>query len=145
MTAEDMKNEYPVPVYRFNVNFDGEDYAFSEISGLEMQRKEITYRDGLGAKYMPGMEEAIKLTMKRGLVKGGSQLYAWINSIKLNIVEKKNITVSLLDNDNNPIISWAVQGAFPVKLTAPTFDAKSNEVAIESLELVADSFEIKYS
>lgn len=145
MTAEDMKNEYPVPVYRFNVNFDGEDYAFSEISGLEMQRKEITYRDGLGAKYMPGMEEPIKLTMKRGLVKGGSQLYAWINSIKLNIVDKKNITVSLLDNDNKPIVSWAVQGAFPVKLTAPTFDAKSNEVAIESLELVADSFEIKYS
>jgi phage tail-like protein len=28
--------------------------------------------------------------------------------------------------------------AFPTKLTAPTFDAKSNDAAIETLELRAD-------
>jgi phage tail-like protein len=134
MSVTEMQTEYPVPIYRFNVNFDGQDYPFSEVSGLEIQHKEITYRDGLGAKYMPGMEEPIKLTMKRGVVKKGNHLYAWINSISLNTVDKKNITVSLVDNKNAPVVSWAVQGAFPVKLTAPTFDAKSNEVAIESLE-----------
>lgn len=145
VTVADMQNSYPIPIYRFNVNLDGQDYAFSEISGLEIQRKEITYRDGLGAKYMPGMEEPIKLTMKRGIVKGNTNLYEWINSITLNVVDKKNITISLLDNENKPVVSWAVQGAFPVKLTAPTFDAKSNEVAIESLELMADLLKVKYS
>lgn len=144
-TEADIRREYPIPVYRFNVNFDGHDYAFSEISGLEIQRKEITYRDGLGARHMPGMEEPIKLTMKRGIVKNDAHLYNWINSISLNVVDKKDITVSLLDNENNPVVSWAVKGAFPVKLTAPTFDAKSNEVAIESLELMADTLEVKYS
>jgi phage tail-like protein len=36
------------------------------------------------------------------------------------------------------VISWKVVNAFPTKLTAPTFDAKSNDVAIETLELKAD-------
>ncbi len=144
-TVDNIRTEYPVPVYRFNVNFDGADHPFSEVSGLEVQRKEITYRDGRGVKYMPGMEEPVKLTLKRGIVRGGAHLYDWINSISLNTIDKKDITVSLLDNDNNPVVSWNIQGAFPVKLTAPTFDAKSNEVAVESLELIADSLEVKYS
>jgi len=145
VTTKNIQTEYPIPIYRFNVSFDGQDYAFSEVSGLEMQRKEITYRDGKnGAKYMPGMEEPIKITMKRGIVRAGTFLYNWINSISLNTVNKKDITISLLDNNDSPVVSWVARGAFPVKLTAPTFDAKSNEVAVESLELVADTLEIKY-
>lgn len=144
-TIENIQTEYPIPIYRFNVSFDGQDFAFSEVSGLEMQRKEITYRDGKnGAKYMPGMEEPIKITMKRGVVRAGTYLYDWINSISLNTVNKKDITISLLDNNDAPVVSWVARGGFPVKLTAPTFDAKSNEVAVESLELVADSLEVKY-
>ena len=141
----DIRKDYPLPAYRFNVNFNGLDIPFSEVSGLEIERQAITYRDGLGAKYMPGMEQPVKLTLKKGIVKGDNHFYLWINGITLNNVDKQNITVSLLDDENKPVVSWNIQNAFPVKLSAPTFDAKTNEVAIESLELMADSFRIEYS
>jgi phage tail-like protein len=38
----------------------------------------------------------------------------------------------------NPVISWKAINAFPTKLSAPSFDAKSNDAAIETLDLQAD-------
>jgi len=46
--------------------------------------------------------------------------------------------VRLLDESGDPVISWKVINAFPTKLDAPTFDANSNDAAIESMELMAD-------
>ena len=36
------------------------------------------------------------------------------------------------------MISWKVINAFPTKLDAPSFTASSNDVAVESMELMAD-------
>ena len=44
----------------------------------------------------------------------------------------------LCDEEGNAVVSWQVINAFPTKLDAPTFDANSNDVAIESMELLAD-------
>ena len=145
ITEAEIRNFYPLPGYRFNVNFGGEDIAFSEVSGLELERQAITYRDGLGARYMPGMEQPIKLTLKKGVVRGGNAFYLWINSIALNKVNKKDLIISLLDDENKPVVTWNVQNSFPVKLSAPNLDAKSNEVAIESIELMADSLQVVYA
>jgi phage tail-like protein len=41
------------------------------------------------------------------------------------------------------VISWKVINAFPTKLDAPTFDASSNDVAIETMELRADNITIE--
>ena len=141
-SVSDIKTTYPVLAYHFSVSILGmnDTIAFSDVSGLELGYETITYKDGMGVKYMPGMPEPVKLTLKRGLVKGNSMLYNWINSVRLNRVEKRNIIINLLDENANPLITWTIKNTFPTKLTAPTFDGKSNEVAIESLELMADSF-----
>lgn len=149
-TVEEIKNNYPLPAYHYRVEIDGmEPVAFSEISGLSIARETITYRDGMscvqGAKHMPGMASELKFTMKKGVIKADSKLYDWINSIRITTVEKKNITISLMDEKGEaPVVTWKVTNAFPVKLDAPTFDAKANEVAIESLELMADDLKIEY-
>ena len=142
-TISDIRKEYPLVGYRFNVHFKGQDIPFTEVSGLEIERQAITYRDGLGVKYMPGMDQPIKLTLKKGVVKGDNNFFSWINSITLNAVDKHHIIISLLDDENKPVVSWNIQNAFPTKLSAPTLDAKSNEVAIESLELMADALRIE--
>jgi phage tail-like protein len=69
--------------------------------------------------------------------------FEWINSIQINQVDKRDIYVRLLDEKGDPVISWAVINAFPTKLDAPTFDANSNDVAIESMELMADGIKIE--
>ncbi len=150
-TIDDIKNTYPIPVFHYRVEIDGMDpIAFSEVSGLSIEVKSITYKDGLsciqGAKHMPGMAEPIKVTLKKGVIKGDQQLYNWLNSIRLSTVEKKNITISLMDEKGEaPLVTWKVKNAFPLKLDAPSFGADKNEVAVESLELMADDLKIEHS
>ncbi|BGI51697.1 MAG: phage tail protein [Candidatus Hamiltonella defensa (Ceratovacuna japonica)] len=146
-TVADIKADYPFSVYRFHLSIMGLDdkVGFSEVSGLEVANQTITYKDGLGFKHMPGMPEPIRLTLKRGLVKGNSTLYDWMVSVRLNRVEKRDVTLSLLDEETNPLVTWTVQNAFPTKLVAPSFNATSNDVAIEALELMADSVRVEHS
>jgi phage tail-like protein len=150
-TVEEIKSTYPLPAFHYRVEIDDLDpVAFAEISGLSIGREIITYKDGLsctqGAKRMPGLTSDLKFTMKKGIIKADSQLYDWVNSIRLTTVEKKNLTISLMDeNGEAPVVTWKVTNAFPVKLDAPSFNAKTNEVAIESLELIADDLKIEYA
>jgi phage tail-like protein len=150
-TVDDIKNNYPLPAFHYRVDIDGMDpVGFSEISGLSITREAITYKDGLsciqGAKHMPGIVSDLKFTMKKGIIKGDSKLYNWVNSIRLTTVEKKNITISLMDEKGEaPVVIWKVTNAFPTKLDAPGFNAKTNDVAIESLELMADDLKVEYA
>ncbi len=150
-TKDDIKSTYPLPVFHYNVEIDGvEAIAFSEVSGLNIERQTITYKNGLsckeGAMHMPGQASPVKLTMKKGVAKSDSRLYEWINDINITTVDKKNITVSLMDESgDSPVVSWKVIDAFPTKLEAPSFNATTNEVAVESMELMANDLKLEYS
>ncbi len=150
-TVSDIKNNYPLPIFHYRVEIDGMDpVAFSEVSGLNIEVKSITYKDGLsciqGPKHMPGMAEPSKVTLKKGVVKNDKQLYEWINSIRITTVEKKNLTVSLMDEKGEaPVVTWKIKNAFPLKMDAPSFNATSNEVAVETLELMADDIKVEYA
>ncbi|MDK2125463.1 phage tail protein [Parachitinimonas caeni] len=144
-TAQEIATQYPIPVYRFVVSLGGESIAFSEVSGLDIGYETITYKDGLGRRYMPGQPTDVNITLKRGVVRQKSQFYKWISSISLNLIDKRDITVSLTDEKGTvPLVTWTVTNAFPKKLTAPSFNGGSNEVAMEQLELVADDVTIEF-
>lgn len=150
LSAEEIKKSYPIPVFYYRVEIDDmPPMAFSEVSGLSIEVETITYKDGLsykqGAKHMPGMGTPVNLTLQKGIVKGDSALFDWINSIQLNAVQKRNITISLLNmegEEGSPLVSWHVTDAFPTKLDVPSFNASSNEVAIESMSLMANGLTI---
>lgn len=154
MTQADIKSTYPLPVYNYKVDIGKDTVAFSEVSGLKIAYETHTYKESntesgkAGPKVfnMPAQPVAITLTLKKGLVpaKNKAALYDWINSVRLNQVIKKDILISLCDENGKAVVTWAVQNAFPTKLDVPTFDAKSNDVAIESMELMADNVAINY-
>lgn len=149
-TKDDIKTSYPLPTYQFHVAVDGMDpIAFSEISGLSIERETITYKDGMsfreGAKHMPGQKNPVSITLKKGVVQGDSKLYGWIQSISGTTIDKKDIVISLMDETGeNPVVSWKVTNAFPKKLEAPAFNATSKDVAIESLEMMADDLKLEF-
>ena len=89
---------------------------------------------------MPGQHKETTVTLKKGVVRAASvaNLYRWISGIAVNQIEKKDIVVRLCDEQGNPVISWKVVNAFPIKLDAPAFDSKSNDIAVEAMELRAD-------
>ena len=151
LTADQIRATYPLPVYSYKVEIDGKTVAFSEVSGLSVSHETTTYLEspttGIGVRflYMPAQMKPVNITMKKGVVIGVSvpTLFAWINSIQLNRVEKKDIFVRLCDETGAAVISWKVINAFPTKLDAPTFTASSNDVAIESMELMADGIVVE--
>ena len=148
VTKDDIKTAYPLPVYNYRVEIGADAVAFSEVSGLTVTYETTTYKEspvesgspGPRVMHMPAQIPAATVTLKKGFVRGASvaALYSWISSTQLNQTEKKDIFVRLCDESGTPVVSWKVLNAFPTKLEAPTFDANSNDVAVESMELTAD-------
>ncbi len=129
---------YPLTKFHFRVEWGGSTVGFTEVTGLDFQVEPIEYREGSSPNYhkikMPGMHKYSNITMKKGTYKGDIEFYEWMNTISLNKVERRDITVSLLDETHEPVITWKIRSAFPVKVQASDFKADGNEVAIETIE-----------
>jgi phage tail-like protein len=148
VTAAEIRQAYPLPVYNFRVEIGEESVAFSEVTGLSIAYEVASFKEsqtgsgiaGPRTYYMPSQRKETTITLKKGIVRSASvkTLYQWIAGIAVNQIEKKDIFVRLCDEAGAPVISWRVVNAFPTKLDAPGFDAKSNDVAVETMELRAD-------
>jgi phage tail-like protein len=148
VSKAEIKSSYPLPSYNYKVEIDGQTLAFSEVSGMSIEYETTTYKEspkaggppGPRVMRMPAQGTAATATLKKGVVRVDSlaALYDWINSTQMNQVTKKDIFVRLCDEEGNAVISWKMINAFPTKLSAPTFDANSNEAAIETMELMGD-------
>ena len=89
---------------------------------------------------MPGQPTQTTITLSQGLFRGKNGLYDWINTVSLNAVEKRDLMISLTDETGSELLaSWSVVNAFPTSLSAPSFDATSNDIAVQELTLIADS------
>ncbi|HWM25281.1 MAG TPA: phage tail protein [Chthoniobacterales bacterium] len=138
---------YPLPVFSFNVEWGGQRVGFSEVSGLTQENQAIEYRDGSFPEYsaikMPGMRKFSNVTLKRGIVKSDNEFFKWLSTVKLNKVERRDIIVSLLNEERQPVMVWKIQNAFPVKVEGPGLKATGNEVAIESIEIAHEGLELQ--
>jgi len=135
---------YPLPVYSYNVTVDGNRMmAFSTVSGLSIDHDHVLYRHGLSWKMgdllIRAQRKPVNVTLKRGITKHRKELYDWLKQ-----GEKKDIKIELCDESGNAIVTWKVIRALPLKLDAPTFNAGLNEVAIESMSLIAHDLEITH-
>jgi phage tail-like protein len=131
--------EYPLPTFHFTVEWNGRRVGFSEVTGLTQENQAIEYRDGSFPEYssikMPGLRKFSNITLKRGIVKGDNDFFNWLNTVKMNKVERRDLIISLRDENLEPVMVWNVSNAFPVKVEGPQLKAAANEVAIESIEI----------
>lgn len=129
---------YPHGRFRYKVEIDGiAAGGFSEATGFEASIDVIEYREGdmvTTPLKLPGLKKYGNITLKQGLA-DSMELYKWMIGGINGAVERKTITITLLDEEEAPAASWQVINAWPVKYTAPDFNASASEVAIESLEI----------
>lgn len=135
-----MANEYPLPKFHFQVDWGGAKMAFTEVTGLDMEREIIEYREGSSKEYsklkMPGLAKYSNITLKRGSFKGDNEFYKWWAENKLETVKRRDITISLLNEEHQPVISWKIKNAWPSKVQATELKSDDNSVAIETMEVV---------
>lgn len=132
-----MSAVYPLPKFHFQVEWGGTKIGFQEVSGLDVEFEMLEYREGSSPTYnkinMPGMVKYTDVVLKRGVFKGDNEFYEWMKSIKLNTVERRDITISLLDEAHAPVVVWKLTNAWPKKIQSTDLKAEGNEVAIDSL------------
>ncbi len=140
---------YPFSVYRFAITIDGHEITggFSECTGLTMDNDIIEYRTGSDPTHMrklPGLRKFTNIVLKRGFIRD-PKLYEWRKKVIENGDGKyrTNGSVAIMGEDNQPALRWNFTGAWPNKLEGPGLNAKNNEVAVETLEIVVETLEFK--
>ncbi|MCC2545353.1 phage tail protein [Hymenobacter sp. BT175] len=143
---------YPPVGFYFRVSFGAGgasvDNAFQEVSGLTMELETTSIPEGGQNLYkhrVPTVGKYSNLVLKRGLVAEGSDLARWCSStvgadFSAPIVPRQ-VLVSLLNEDGNPLASWSFDNAWPVKWSISDFKAQENALAIETLELAYSRFQ----
>ncbi|HEY5969979.1 MAG TPA: phage tail protein [Chitinophagaceae bacterium] len=139
--------KYPIPVFHFTVDWGGTNVGFSEVTGLTQEIQLIEYRDGKSPDYntvkMPGLRKVTNIVMKRGISKGDNDFFKWLNTVKLNTIERRDLTINLLNENHEPVVTWKVLQAWPVKVEGPALKATGNEVAVESIELAHEGLTLE--
>lgn len=143
-----MAESYPVSAFHFQVEWGGTRIGFTEVSGLTVELQTIDYREGNAKEYqvtkMPGIPQYSNITLKRGMYRSDNEFFQWLNTVSLNNIERRDITVSLLNEEHDPITVWKIKAAFPTKVEGPSLNSTGNEVAVESIELAHEGLTIEY-
>lgn len=138
---------YPIPKFHFQVDWGGTKVSFTEVTGLNVETDVIEYRDGASPEFhktkMPGLQKFSNITLKRGTFKGDNEFFKWWNTVALNTIERRDLTISLLNERHEPVVVWKVKQAWPNKVMSGDLKADANEVLIESIELVHEGLTIQ--
>ena len=129
----------PYRNFRYRVEVDGiQQGGFSEATVSDSTVDVIEYREGeedITVRKLPGLAKYGNLTLKWG-VTDSLDLYKWHKSVIDGKIERKPISVTVIDEEGNDTARWEFIEAWPTKYTAPSLTAKGNDVSIETLEIV---------
>ena len=145
----------PFTTFRFEVVLDLDDpldgvsspvcdAAFAECDGLEMTMEPKTIASG-GVNdrqiHLIGPVKFSQLTLKRGMTSDLS-LWNWVAAIGQGTPATASGTVTMWDTDSTPLIEFSLDGCLPVRVRAPSLNAREGLVAIEELALVYETMTV---
>jgi len=144
---------YPLTKMNFLVTVSGVNgtAAFSEVTGIESSVDVIEFRQGnansLAPVKLPGLVKHGNITLKMGYTLNSS-FKTWVQecvSETRGEMHRNNVQIELIDiNGGAPkqvrkAVSgktvWVLTNAWAAKYSGPDLDAKTSDVAIESVEL----------
>jgi len=137
----------PYRSFNFQLVIDGVPLgAFSEASGLTAEGDAVDYREGTdlqsNVRKLVGLRKYTNITLKRGYTQDQS-LWTWYRNIVNGVADRRNVTVVLMNEARQPVLSWHAENAWVNKIEGPSFKASGNEVAMESVELVHEGLTIE--
>ncbi|ADV68661.1 phage tail protein [Deinococcus maricopensis] len=145
MTATPRKD--PLVAAYFSVEFQGKVVgAFRECTGLGSESQVVEYKatDAQGRPVMirePGTMKYNDIVLKRGIT-NDMDMWTWRRDVEEGKIDdaRKSGTITLHNQKGEPVARWEFTRAWPSKLNGPTYDAKSNEVAVEELTITHEGY-----
>lgn len=142
MATGDRKDPYRG--YNFRIEIDGIDRGgFREASGLDSTQDPVEYREGtegLTARKLPGLNKFSNISLKWGTTED-AELWDWRKKNMDGKIDRKNGSIILMDDTGEEKVRWNFREGWPTKWTGPSFNATSNDVAIETLEIAHEGVE----
>jgi phage tail-like protein len=129
----------PYRNFNFLVEIDGIVQAsFLECSGLNAATEVIEYREGgdnTTVRKLPGKTNYKDITLKWGLGVSG-ELWLWRLDVIQGTLNRKTGSIIVYDLDNRTEVArYTFTAAWPSQWDGPGFNARGNEVAVETLVL----------
>jgi phage tail-like protein len=143
-----MASYYPPVGFHFSVEFTGleaseKDHQFQSVSGLTVDIETEEYAEGGENRFkhkIPGRTKYPNLVLKRGLLVD-SVVVKWCKDAVENFkFEPINLIVKLLNEMHEPLVSWNIVHAYPIKWSIADFNAEESKVVIETIEIVYNSY-----
>lgn len=141
---------YPPPGFHFALQVIGlppadGDLRFTEVGGLSMELQTEEVAQGGENRHVqryPVRAKYPDLVCKRGLMLR-SAIWFWVRECveDLNITPR-DIAVSLLDAEHQPLMAWHVRGAWPIKWSVSDLNANANAYVVETLTFAYRSFSL---
>lgn len=136
----------PYAAFNFVVKIDGVTQAgFSECSGLSTESDVIEYRTGAEAatvRKLPGLDKYSNIVLKRGYT-NSKELWQWRKQTIDGKTQRRSGSIVLQDEGRKTALTWNFTQGWARKWDGPTFNAKTNEVAIEVLEIVHEGLTLE--
>lgn len=136
----------PYGAFNFLVEVDGVTVAgFSEVSGLSTETDVVEYRTGaedITVRKLPGLKKFTNVVLKRGFT-ASDELWQWRRKVLDGTTTRQSGTIVLLNEARQPALKWTFREAWPAKWEGPAFNAKTSEVAIETLELACEWLDLE--
>ena len=142
-----MADYYPPLGFHFKVEFTGfsGEFEFQSVSGLTVSIDTEEIAEGGENRFkhkIPVRTKYPNLVLKRGLLVN-SEIISWCRSAMEDFdFLPVDIVVKLLNEKHEPLLSWNVVHAYPVKWSISDFNAEENKLVIETLELNYNYFNV---
>ena len=135
----------PYSAFNFLVEVDNIPVAgFSEVSGLTTETDAIDYRNGnedIIVRKLPGLKKVTNIVCKRGFT-DSKELWQWRKKVIEGKTERQGGAIVLRNEAQEEALRWNFREGWPCKWEGPTFNAKNNETAIETLEICHEGLEL---
>jgi phage tail-like protein len=148
-----MPHYYPPAGFHFKVEVIGlspgdNDSRFSEVSGLAVELGTEEIAEGGENRFVqkyPTRAKYPDLVLKRGLL-ADSKVVDWARAcIEDYVIEPKSIDVKLLNEAHEPLVTWHVANAYPIKWSVSDFNAINNAIVVETMQLFYQFFTVDRS
>lgn len=148
-----MADSYPSvpPVgFHFSVKFsdigtDNSDHQFQSVSGLSVDIETEEIAEGGENRFkhkLPVKTKYPNLVLKRGMLIN-SVVIDWCRDAIENFKFKPiGLTIDLLNEQHEPLITWNIVHAYPVKWSVEDFNAEESKMVVENIELAYNYFTI---
>lgn len=135
----DLQTDAYVGTHNFQVEITGIDTInteFVSVSGVVSETEEIEFMHGVDpyVRKSAGRLSYEPVVLER-VYKGVDDFYRWRLEVENGNIERRDVTIRMLDASFTPVRAMMLEQAWPIKWEMPDMDATSSNAAIERISL----------